>query len=192
MAANKIWKMSLLEYLTKVTDFRRAQGQRFTQDQMFSMIILGNLCGHFGGRPLETFTQANADILIAELNLKHKPPSHVSFSTFINQTDESQMIDAFNAWTADYVPLERGDLVSADGKALGATLTDSQGKNQNFQAIVSTFCQQSGLVYALERYENGKASEINVVRFLITQLNNMGLTLFLDALHCQKKRLKAL
>lgn len=183
--------MSLLEHLNQVTDFRRKQGQRFTQDQMFCMVIMGNLCGYFGGRPLETFGEAYETTLIQELDLKYSPPSHVSFSTFLNHTDETQMISAFNAWTSDYVPLEKGTAVSGDGKALGSTVTDSQGKNQNFKAIVSTFCQESGLVYALERYENGKESEINVVRFLIAQLNNMGLTLFLDALHCQKKQLKA-
>ena len=180
--------MCLEKHLSNVDDFRRSQGLRHKMHQMFGMIIISNLCGHFGGRPIARFTDAYANTFIEELQLKYPPPSHVSFSTFINGVDEAQMIDAFNSWTAEVIPLSKGESVSGDGKALGSTVTDANGKKQDFQAVVSLFCQQSGLVYALERYRNGKASEANVVRFLITQLKNMGVTFFLDALHTQKKR----
>lgn len=180
--------MQLGQYFEGVSDFRRSQGLRYSKSQMFGMIVISNLCGHFGGRGVARFTKYNKAVFIAELGLKHAPPSHVSFSTFLNEVDETQMINAFNTWTAQAIPLEKGTKLSGDGKALRSTLTDANGKQQNFQAIVSLFCQQSGLVYALERYHNGKASEMNVVQFLINQLRNMGLTFFLDALHTQKKR----
>ena len=77
-------------------------------------------------------------------------------------------------------------MFSGDGKALGSTVKNAQAKNQEFEAIVSIFCQKSGLVYSLERYENNKESEINVIRFLIKELKGMGVTLYLDALHTQK------
>lgn len=98
------------------------------------------------------------------------------------------MIEAFNKWTSNYVPLKKGEAVSGDGKALVSTVTNAHSEHQNFQAIVSLFCQQSGLVYAVEEYKNKKASEANVVRFLLDKLEGMGLNIFLDALHCQKKR----
>jgi len=180
--------MCIEKHLLKIEDFRRSQGLRHKKHQMFAMIVISNLCGYFGGRPVAQFTGAYAATFIEELQLKYPPPSHVSFSTFINGVDESQMIDAFNSWTAEVIPLEKGEPVSGDGKALRSTIKDAHGKKQDFQAVVSLFCQQSGLVYALERYRNGKASEANVVRFLITQMNNMGVTFYLDALHTQKKR----
>lgn len=180
--------MDLGHYFTKIADFRRSQGRRYTKEQMFGMIVISNLCGYFGGRGVARFTEHNQTTFIEELNLKHPPPSHVSFSTFINGVDETQMVNAFNAWTAQAIPLDKGARISGDGKALRSTVTDANSKKQDFQAIVSLFCQESGLVYALERYRNGKSSEINVVRFLINQLHSMGVTFFLDALHIQKKQ----
>ncbi len=67
-------------------------------------------------------------------------------------------------------------------------MVDVHDKQQNFQAVVSMFCQKSGLIHSIETYSNAKESEINIVRFLINKLKDMGITLFLDALHTQKKR----
>jgi len=72
----------------------------------------------------------------------------------------------------------QGELVSGDGKALGSTVENAKNGKQTFTAIVSLFCQKSGLVHSLKQYQNAKKSEINIVRFLIKELNAKGLTLF--------------
>lgn len=171
--------MGLLEILSEeVDDPRRSQGMRVTLPQMFSMMILSNLCGHLGGRATAKFAKVHQETFTKLLNLKHPPPSHVIFSDLLNRTDEKQLIKAFNKWAESYVDLNKGDFVSGDGKALGATLTNYHKGNQKFQAIVSLFCQKSGLVQSLEEYQNAKVSEINVVRFLVKQLKAKGLVLF--------------
>ena len=179
--------MTLFEALANVKDPRRKQGQRLNKEQLLTIIILANLCGHFGGRGIARFGEVHSEILTAELKLKHKVPSHVTISGFINRTDQDELKRAFNKWAADYVPIEKGGLVSGDGKALGSTVSDSHGSNQDFQAVVSLFAQKSGLVYAVESYRNSKESEIKIVRFMLDKLRGMGLTIFLDALHTQKK-----
>jgi hypothetical protein len=171
--------MNLLEILSEeVTDPRRLQGMRTTMAQMFKIIIISNLCGHFGGRAVAKFSKNYAKTFTELLNLKHPPPSHVTFSDLLNRTDEKQLIKAFNRWAKDYVDLEDNAFVSGDGKALGSTVTNAHGSRQNFQAVVSLFCQKSGLVHSLETYKNAKESEINVVRFLVKQLKAKGLVLF--------------
>lgn len=180
--------MSLYEIFEGIKDPRRKEGLRTTLPQMFCMIIISNLCGHFGGRPIARFSQLYNDTFRDELGLKHKVPSHVIFSDILKRVDSTELIDAFNKWAKDFVPLKKGDLVSGDGKALASTVTDQHGSSQNFQAVVSIFCQESGLVRAIGEYQNSKESEINIVRFLIGQLNGMGLVFYLDALHTQKKR----
>lgn len=180
--------MSLYELFDQVNDPRRKEGLRTTLPQMFCMITLSNLCGHFGGRPIERFAKANSELFIKELNLKHGIPSHVIFTDVLNRVDSKELIKAFNKWAADFVAVEKGDLVSGDGKALGSTVTHQHGTKQNFEAVVSIFCQKSGLVRAIEQYQNSKESEIDIVRFLIKQLHGMGMTFHLDALHAQKKQ----
>ena len=184
--------IALEQCLSDVQDPRRSQGRRISKNQLFVLIILSNLCGHLGGRPISRFAKHHKEAFTKELGLKHKIPSHVTITDFINRVDQQAMINAFNKWAGDFVPLQKGDFISGDGKVLGSTVVKPCTKNQDFQAIVSLFCQQSGLVYALEKHRQQKENEINVVRFLIVKLKDMGLNIFLDALHCQKKQLNIL
>lgn len=171
--------MSLLKILTdKVDDPRRTQGLRVTLPQMFTIIIVSNLCGHYGGRAVAKFGKHHQAIFTDLLNLKHPVPSHVIFTDLMNRVDQNQTILAFNEWTKDYVPLEKGELVSGDGKALGSTVENSHKGNQTFTGIVSLFCQKSGLVKSLQQYENAKESEIGIVQFLVKELKAKGLVLF--------------
>lgn len=171
--------MGLLKILTdKVDEPRRSQGLRTNLGQIFSIVIISNLCGHFGGRAVAKFGKQYQATFKEVLKLKHPVPSHVIFSDVLKRVDENQVISAFNEWATKYVPLEKGELVSGDGKALGSTVTNSKNGNQKFTAIVSLFCQKSGLVHSLKQYQNAKKSEINIVRFLIKELGAKGLTLF--------------
>jgi len=182
--------IALEQYLWDVPDPRRAQGKRISKSQLFAIIVLSNLCGHLGGRPIARFAKNYKETFIKELNLKHKKvPSHVTITDFINRVDQQAMINAFNNWASNFVDLQKGDFVSGDGKVLGSTVIHPSTKKQDFQAIVSLFCQHSGLVYAIEKHRQQKENEIDVVRFLIGKLKDMGLNIFLDALHCQKKQL---
>jgi hypothetical protein len=153
------------------------------------MVIISNLCGHFGGRGVSRFVKAHQLVFKEQLKLKHPVPSHVTFCDLLRRTDSGLLVNAFNKWSSDYVPLQENEAISGDGKALASTVSDQHGKHQDFEAVVSLFCQKSGLILALEQYRNrNKENEIGVVRFLIGQLKNMGLTFYLDALHAQKKR----
>lgn len=180
--------MSLYELFTEIKDPRRKEGLRTNLPQIFCMITISNLCGYFGGRPIARFAKAYSKTFISELNLKHGIPSHVIFTDVLNRVDSKGLIKAFNKWASDYVPIEKGELLSADGKALACTVSHQNGSQQNFEAVVSIFCQKSGLVRAIEQYQNSKESEIDVVRFLIEHLDGKGMTFHLDALHAQKKQ----
>ena len=134
----------------------------------------------------------NSKVFTEYLGLKYRPPSHVTFSDIINRLCYKEMIKAFNKWASTHIGLSKGQVLSTDGKALGSTLESSDNSSQNFQAIVSMFCQKTGLVLSLKEYENKKESEISVVQFLIEELEGMGLTILGDALHCQKKTAEAI
>lgn len=190
LAPNKILEMSLYELFEQIPDPRRKEGKRTQLPQMFCMIVIANLCGHFGGRACARFAKLYKTTFSLALKLKHPPPSHVIFTDLLNRVDSQAVIRAFNQWANTYVPLKKGEAISGDGKALASTVKDMHGKGQDFEAVVSMFCQQSGLVLAIEQYRNNKSSEINIVRFLIEQLQGMGMTIHLDALHTQKKQLK--
>jgi len=178
--------MTLYESLQSVKDPRRAQGQRTSKEQLFSMIIISNLCGHFGGRGISRFSKVHQEVMNEYLHLKHKIPSHVTFTDVLNRVDSKELIKAFNTWASYFVSLDKGAAVSGDGKALASTVKNAHKSSQDFEAVVSIFCQQSGLVRLVEQYRNAKKSEISIVRNLLGDLKDMGLTIHLDALHIKK------
>ncbi len=183
--------MTLIEALSEIKDPRRAQGLRTDLEQIFYMAVISYLCGYKGYRELKSFCDSEADIFEEELSLRHGIPSHVTFWQVLTNVNDQEMIRAFNKWSEDYVPLGKDSCVGGDGKALGSTVINANGKNQDFQAIVSLFSQQSGLVRCLEDYRNKEkeSGEGKVARFLIDKLKGMGIIFTFDALHTQKKRL---
>ena len=182
--------MTLLESFSEVTDYRRGQGKRVDLDQLLSMVVISYLCGHTGYRPVARFCRIHEDILQEELQLRHRIPSYVTFREVLKNLDTKELVAAFNKWSGNFVPIEKGDWLSGDGKVLASTVTDANGSGQNFQAVVSLFCQRSGLVKYIDEYHNKEkgTGEGNIARFLIKKLRGMGLVFTLDALHCQKKR----
>ena len=63
--------MTIQEALSKIEDPRRSVGMRVNLNQMLSMVVLANLCGYFGGRPIARFLKAQEAVLKDELKLKH-------------------------------------------------------------------------------------------------------------------------
>jgi len=178
--------MTLLEAFEGIKDPRRAEGRRTSLSQIFSMVVISNLCGYLGYRPVTNFCKAHEVVMIEELGLKHGVPSHVTFRDLLQRTDSNQLIKRFNAWAASYVPLEAGEWISGDGKALGSTVQNTFNNRQDFQAVVSMFCQERGLVHLIGQYRNAKSSEIEVVQALLFHLKDAGAAIRLDALHTQK------
>jgi len=178
--------MTLFSVLSNLEDPRRSQGLRTTLAQILTMTILSYLCGKTGYRGISRFCKSYSGTLTAYLGLKHGVPSHVTFREVLQNIDEKKLIDAFNAWSATLVDLKKHTFISGDGKSLGSTLIHSQSSLQEFEAVVSFFSQESGLVYSLQKYSNSKVSEINVVEFLINELQVQGMVICLDALHGKK------
>ena len=82
---------------------------------------------------------------------------------------------------------DSSEWLAIDGKGLSSTVTNPHDSLQNFVNVVSVFAQQSGLVYDLQAFENGKAFEPRIARQLIRRLGLKDAVFTLDALHCQKK-----
>ena len=67
---------------------------------------------------------------------------------------------------------------------------NAHNKNQDFEAVVSLFAHDSGLVQVIGDYKNKSkgTGEQQIIRFLVGQLKDMGAVITLDALHTQKKQ----
>lgn len=105
----------------------------------------------------------------------------------LTNIDFKALAVAFRRWAGGQGRVAQRRL-SVDGKSLRSTVSEHGSELQNFVVLVSAFCQQTGLIEEVERFENGRQSEIGSVRDLVGRMQERGLLLTLDALHCQKKQ----
>jgi hypothetical protein len=180
--------MTLYDAFAGLTDPRRPEGRRIRLEQLLALVIIANLCGHYGYRPVARFCQSHHALLKEAFSLKHGVPSYVTFRSVLTQLPEQTLIDCFNSWADGLGSLSEGDWLSGDGKALGATLTHMQDARQDFQLMVSLWSHQSGLVHRLATYANASGDERVSVRNLLTHFQDKGLLVRLDAIHTQKNR----
>jgi hypothetical protein len=181
-------KRSLIDSLREVPDFRRSQGQRYPLESALTMIIMAIMSGRYGYREIGMFLKVNRQELIESLALdKPMVPSHVTVRTLLRGIDFQALCQSFCAWARQHVEITADEVFSIDGKALGSTVTQQPTSQQEFICLVSLYSQRQGSVLSLARYNNGHRSEIPTVTELIAALDLTGVTLSLDALHCQKK-----
>lgn len=178
--------MTLYEAFSAITDPRRPEGRRIRLEQLLALVVVANLCGHHGYRPVARFCQAHQRLLSRQFDLKHGVPSYVTFRTVLSQLPEQALIEGFNTWAGRLDSLSAGDWLSGDGKALASTLTHMQDQQQDFQLMVSLWSQQTGLVHRLATYTNATGDERVSVRELLHHFQDKGLLVRLDAIHTQK------
>ena len=179
--------MNLVECLSSVEDPRRLQGQRYSSIAILIIVIMSILRGKYGYREIGRFCKLNETALLERFDFKNKRvPSHVSIRAFIINADFSSIQKSFHQWTQGYVPIEEGEWISIDGKSIRSTVSDYSSEYQNFVSLVSLFCSKREQVLHVERLENKKGNESQVVEDLLDFLDLKGVVFTLDALHCKK------
>jgi predicted transposase YbfD/YdcC len=182
----------LIDLLKQVKDFRRAKGTRHPLWFILLIIIWGLMNGHIGYRALGDFAKFNRASLIKIGGLaKHRVPSYSTIIRTMEGINNAYLIAIFNQW-ADQLPPENilENWVAIDGKSIRSTVGKYQNNQQNFVSIVSAFCQDNQLVFALHKLGNKQGTEINIAREIVENLPCNNVVFTFDALHCQKQTVK--
>jgi len=182
---------NLLDYLEKIKDPRRLQGQRHELKLIMLLTLMSIMSGYIGYRPIGDFMKRNEKDLLATLKPKKgKLPSFDIIRQVLIHIDFKEVSKQFYNWAKQYIDISRHEWISIDGKAIGGTVTQGSPIDQDFVSLVSLYCSKRKLILGNAQVSNGKESEIPVVRQLIEALDLEGVTFSLDALHCQKKQQK--
>ncbi|SSY69981.1 ISAs1 family transposase [Alysiella crassa] len=182
--------MQTLEtYFSEIEDKRRSEGKRYAQAKLLTAIVIAIMGGAKSFRDIDRFLSNNIDDLKQYLAWERDAtPSHEKIRTFIGSLDFEQVNHAFCLWVNERIRLQEGDWVALDGKAMRSTLQDVHTPFQNFASMVSAFTHERNLVIDQQSYaQNKEQHEHGIVMQIIERLENKGLILTLDALHCQKK-----
>lgn len=185
---------SLIEYLKKVKDFRRKQGQKHPLWQILLIVIFGLMAGYLEYRALGDFAKSQQSSLRKYFHIRSpQAPSYSTIRRAMMGVDWSNLIDVFNQWAGQLaIGDEESQWLAIDGKSLGSTVEYYRGSQQNFVSIISVFCQKNGLVLYLTKIENKHKSELHQVQDIARFSGIQNKVFTLDALHCQKQTVQAI
>ena len=177
----------LEQFFDSLIDPRRGQGQRHKFRDVLTMVIMAILSGYQGLKGFARFAAANEQELTHVLKLKYGVPCYFTFRAIVTQLDEQLLAQKFVQWVKSYQPDEADKFIALDGKAISSTTHGGNTRLQNFISVVNAFGHQSGIVYGMKSFENGKTGEAEALRKLVEQLGLKDKIFTMDALHCQKK-----
>lgn len=177
--------MTLIEALQTVPDYRKARGKRHPLWIILVFIVMGNLAGYRGNRPLAEFAKRyGAEVAhLLQIELDAVP----SFSTFRRAhmgLDFTALSDVFAQWMQQHLTLD-DDVYAIDGKRIRQPIADDDGKTR-FVGLVSVFAQSRGITVDVAALNTTENSELKVVQYLLEKLHLTGVVFTLDALHAQK------
>lgn len=178
----------LVEFLQQVPDYRRPQGIRVPMPAFLTMVVLGYMSGRFAMQALARYMKDNESYFSDQFGLLHGVPGYTQIRTILESLDFAAVNREFYKWASQFIEPDEEDWLSIDGKAYNSTVTNAHDSNQDFHAMVSVFSRIRGIILSSRQYTNSKDSEIPTAQELIKELEQKGMVLTLDALHCQKKR----
>lgn len=182
--------MSLYECFEQLEDPRAASGLRNPLPALLCMVTMSYLSGFTGYRATADFMKGNKAVFMEMFHLKHPPLGKTQLRTVIQSLDFKSINKAFYQWIKNFAPVETGEWLSGDGKALGSTIKDAHGNAQEYELMVRLFSQKLGIV-THSATTKSKSSELKAMQDLLQTLEIKGVIITLDALHCQKKQSKS-
>ena len=174
----------LSTFLNSISDFRRGEGQRYPLPKVLLMIVMSIINGASGYREMARFMENHQETFIELLSLKHGVPSHVTVREILLGINLEEFNKKFLLWMSGELTTPQNKWVSMDGKAIRSTLDK---KVKKFVQVVSIFAHHSELVIGQSSFKEKKSTEAGCVRQMIKDLDQTGVFICLDALHCQKK-----
>lgn len=176
----------MFNFFAALSDPRRGQGQRHKLQNVLTIVIMAIISGYQGLKGFARFAASNEEELTELLKLKHGVPCFFTIRAVLASLDEQLLAQQFTTWVKSYTPTTGDAFIALDGKAIKSTASGGNTGLQNFIAVVSAFGQNSGLVYGMKSYENGKSGEAEALRTLVAQLGLTDKVFTMDALHTKK------
>jgi DDE_Tnp_1-associated len=178
---------NLFNFISELNDPRRGQGQRHSLENVLVIVLMAILSGHQGLKGFARFAKSNARELSEVLQLKHGVPTYGTFRSVLLGLDEHVLASRFITWVQGCHGSFTDERVALDGKLLRSTGKGLNTSTQSFVSVVSAFGHQSGLIYGMLSFANGKSGEAEALRSLVGQLGLLDKVLTMDAMHTQKK-----
>lgn len=179
---------TLIEDLKTISDWRR--GKQPVDYPLWSLLLLSLLSvmsGYSTLRGMSDFMARHYQAVMAQLGHSAKSfPKYSTIRRLAQRVDGEQVNVRFERWAQADQAMQSVTAIAVDGKALGSTVSDCHGHQQDYVSVVSACVHRYGWVAAQQSFRTQHSNEIEAVRSLLEHLEVKGAWFTLDALHCQK------
>lgn len=178
----------LLDFLSKIPDHRRKQGQMYKLEYVLLFSILAILSGADSYRHIAIFIKMQLKELKRIFKIKwKKAPSYGTIRYIIKGLDSIEVEKCFREYTEYLIANDiqnNSTYIALDGKVLKGSFDNF--KDEKAIQVLSAFLIDEQIIIAHEEVSK-KTNEIPVAQFLIEDLGLKDCVFTLDALHTQKK-----
>ncbi len=176
----------LTDYLGFVEDSRSHINRSHNLVDIMFLVLNGVISGAEGWSDIEDFGHQKLDWLRQFRPFENGIPTRHSIARIIRSVKIEQLSVALYSWVNEQREQQDKPLIAIDGKTIrGAVNRNDKDKTLH---LVSAFDTQEGLVL-FQQATQGKGTEIQAVRDLLSMLDIKGRIFTLDALHCQRETL---
>ncbi len=155
--------------------------------EILLIAVCAVLCGAESWSEVEEFGNAKRDWLRQYLTLPAGIPSHDTFSRVFRLLNADEYQRRFMGWVERHFSIRPGQVIAVDGKTERGSRYEFRG--QEAVHLVSVWASESGVLLG-QRKVDAKSNEITAVPELLQLLFIKGCVVTVDALNCQKDRLK--
>ena len=173
-------------YFSSVADPRTGNAQRHDLLEVLFISLCASLCGAESCVDMADFAEAKEDVLREFLKLESGPPSHDTFSRIFRLLDPAQFHSAFQGFMTAFAATRtstRAGVLALDGKSLRRSFDRATGASPLH--LVSAWASEERLVLGQMKVTAG-GNEIAAVPALLRLLDLDGVTVTVDAMHCQR------
>lgn len=173
----------LRDHFIEITDPRGGQGRRHSLEVIFTIAILGVICGADEWSEIEDFGKSKQDVLSRLLDLPHGIPSHDTFGRVFSIIKPEEFQTCFMNWVNSLCNIN-GDIVNIDGKQLRHSFDSSSEKSAIY--MVSAWANANEMVLGQVKVAE-KSNEITAIPKLLDILELSGAIVTIDAMGTQKE-----
>ena len=176
---------TLFSYLTRLSDTRKARGQRYRLEVILGLFILAKLCGQNKPYGIADWLHQRSTALVAMLPLPRKKlPHHSTYRRILREVVEGEELEGLVAeYLAQYAPQGQEVGLAFDGKTVRGTITldDPFGLH-----LLAAYLPGEGLVLLQMVVEKDKENASVVAPKLRKSLDLRGKVVVGAALHTQR------
>ena len=177
---------SLMSYLVRITDTRKARGIRYSLVTILVVMILAKLCGEDKAYGIADWAEMRSEWLIETLQLAYKRlPHHTTYRRILTDViDGDELEGLVSEYLSQLTEEGQAVIISIDGKTIRGTITAEDPFGLH---LLAAYLPGEGLVLMQMVVEKDKENEIVVAPKLLKCLDLRHKIVVGDAMQTQRR-----